>query len=83
MDRDGSGTLSLTELEVFYTERDKGNFWKIPARRGGGQPRAMSGVEPGKPAPDFTLKGPEGQRAATLSSFKGEKPVALIFGSYT
>ena len=41
-----------------------------------------AGVMSGE-APDFTLKGPEGKRAATLSSFTGNKPVALIFGSYT
>ena len=34
-------------------------------------------------APDFTLKSPDGKEAITLSSFKGKKPVALIFGSFT
>jgi hypothetical protein len=35
------------------------------------------------PAPDFTLKSPDGKTTITLSSFKGKKPVALIFGSFT
>ena len=35
------------------------------------------------PAPDFTLKSPDGKTTITLSSFQGKKPVALIFGSFT
>ena len=35
------------------------------------------------PAPDFTLKSPDGETTITLSAFKGKKPVALIFGSFT
>jgi hypothetical protein len=34
-------------------------------------------------APDFTLKSPDGKTTITLSDFKGKKPVALIFGSFT
>lgn len=37
----------------------------------------------GEPAPDFTLKAPEGGEAVKLSSWTGKRPVALIFGSYT
>lgn len=37
----------------------------------------------GKIAPDFTLRPPKGGDPVTLSSFRGKKPVALIFGSYT
>jgi hypothetical protein len=35
------------------------------------------------PAPDFTLKSPDGKTTITLSDFKGKKPVALIFGNFT
>jgi hypothetical protein len=35
------------------------------------------------PAPDFTLKSPDGKTTITLSSFKGKKPVVLVFGSFT
>lgn len=35
------------------------------------------------PAPDFTLKSPDGKTTITLSEFRGKKPVALIFGSFT
>jgi peroxiredoxin len=34
-------------------------------------------------APDFTLYDIEGKNSVTLSSFRGKKPVALVFGSYT
>ena len=34
-------------------------------------------------APDFTLSDIEGQNAVTLSDFRGEKPVVLVFGSFT
>ena len=34
-------------------------------------------------APDFTLYGIEGKDSVTLSEFRGKKPVALVFGSYT
>ncbi|MBC8505852.1 MAG: redoxin domain-containing protein [Anaerolineales bacterium] len=37
----------------------------------------------GEPAPDFELYDSEGQNPVRLSDFKGEKPVALIFGSFT
>lgn len=36
----------------------------------------------GQIAPDFTLKDTEGN-SITLSSFRGKKPVAMVFGSYT
>lgn len=34
-------------------------------------------------APDFTLYDVNGENRASLSDFRGRKPVALIFGSYT
>lgn len=38
---------------------------------------------PGRPAPDFTLPLHRAPDAVTLSDFAGQRPVALIFGSYT
>jgi hypothetical protein len=35
------------------------------------------------PAPDFSLKSPDGKTTITLSEFRGKSPVALIFGSFT
>lgn len=34
-------------------------------------------------APVFILSDVSGERSVSLSNFRGEKPVALIFGSYT
>lgn len=34
-------------------------------------------------APDFTLYDVTGTQSVTLSDFRGKKPVALVFGSYT
>ena len=34
-------------------------------------------------APDFTLPDQAGKQKVTLSSFRGKKPVVLIFASYT
>jgi len=40
-------------------------------------------LRPGDLAPDFTLEPPGGGPAVTLSSFRGQAAVALVFGSYT
>ncbi len=37
----------------------------------------------GDMAPDFELSDANGENAVRLSDFRGNKPVALIFGSYT
>ena len=37
----------------------------------------------GDPAPDFDLRDTDGVTSVRLSDFQGEKPVALIFGSFT
>jgi peroxiredoxin len=34
-------------------------------------------------APDFTLFDISGKDSVTLSDFRGVKPVALVFGSFT
>jgi len=34
-------------------------------------------------APDFELQDPEGRVQVRLSDFRGKRPVALVFGSYT
>lgn len=37
----------------------------------------------GDVAPDFTLHDIEGKESITLSDFRGVKPAALMFGSFT
>ncbi len=45
--------------------------------------RDETGPKEGESAVDFTLKRMGSEEYVTLSSFKGKRPVALIFGSYT
>ena len=52
------------------------------SRRGGGRD-GESGAPEGEWAPDFELPYDEGEGTVRLSSFRDERPVALIFGSYT
>jgi peroxiredoxin len=49
------------------------------------QQKALDKLAPraGDLAPDFTLHDIEGKESITLSDFRGVKPVALIFGSFT
>jgi hypothetical protein len=49
-------------------------LWKV-ARRGSHSVGDM--------APDFSLESPDHKSTVQLSSFRGEKPVVLVFGSYT
>lgn len=37
----------------------------------------------GDMAPDFELADSDGRHTVRLSSFRGKRPVALIFGSFT
>lgn len=45
--------------------------------------RVPDKLKSGDTAPDFALKSLDGKQTVKLSSFKGKKPVALVFGSYT
>ena len=40
-------------------------------------------LEPGQQAPDFALKPLDGGSVVRLSTFRGQRPVVLVFGSYT
>jgi len=54
-----------------------------PGRGGPQDQRREGALKVGDVAPDFTLSTLDGKRKVKLSSFRGAKPVALIFGSYT
>ena len=46
--------------------------------------RARAGhLKVGDPAPDFALATYDKKASVQLSSFRGQKPVVLVFGSYT
>lgn len=91
LDGDDDGEVSMKELGAVYDELDTNQDGKLAASeltsgRRGGRP----GLRPvdeapraGSVAPDFTLPYKTGDRTETLSTYKGRKPVALIFGSYT
>jgi len=43
----------------------------------------LSGPRIGGQAPDFKLKTKDAKREVQLSGFKGQRPVVLVFGSFT
>ena len=45
--------------------------------------RRADSIRAGDLAPDFTLYRLNGEETVTLSHYRGKKPVALVFGSYT
>jgi hypothetical protein len=47
------------------------------------QDRREGSLRVGDAAVDFTLAPRDGGAPVTLSAFRGVKPVALVFGSYT
>ena len=59
------------------TIRDRETAMKLIRARGQKVPQV------GQVAPDFELKSPDGKQTVRLSSFRGGKPVVLIFGSHT
>lgn len=86
-DKDGDRALSKAEALVLFDAHAREGTWSM-ARKGGKRPpksaaRRPQGAVVGTLAPDFTLVSPAGGASVTLSSFRGKRPVALIFGSYT
>ena len=64
------------------TVRDRSDGMRLIKERGNNVPKV------GQMAPDFTLKvaggkAPDGKEVIQLSSFRGKKPVVVIFGSVT
>ena len=77
----------LAEFEAgFFDECDNGDGTldfenPMGSTEMSGEP--TSGPKLGTLAPDFELSPPAGGQTIKLSSFRGVKPVALVFGSYT
>ena len=58
--------------------------WAVTSVAGPAQAgRHPETLRAGDLAPDFSLRSPDGERTFKLSDFRGQKPVVLIFGSYT
>lgn len=87
MDRNGDGVLDYEEVAAFHARffptGDVGAISGIlrdAAPGGAGGPTLAAH---GAMAPDFTLESLAGGTPVTLSSFRDDRPVALVFGSYT
>jgi Ca2+-binding EF-hand superfamily protein len=81
---DEATQLTLAELHNFYTVLEQRRTTGYSIRLGEDAPPAPNAV--GSIAPDFSLPllhAEPGDAPVLLSSFRGTKPVALIFGSYT
>ena len=76
-DTDKDGSMTNAEL-VAYFHALAGDDGRAPGRAA-----PASGPAQGEWAPDFTLRRLEEEGSVTLSSFAGDRPVALVFGSYT
>jgi len=99
LDTDSDGDLQVTEITALFAKLDADkdavlSEREMPARRPSrGRPanprrnaQRPAEVVPqiGEVAPDFELPYVEDmEKTIKLSSFRGKKPVALIFGSYT
>ena len=79
VDANDDGFLTAAELGTFFHASRPGGVWSFSEA----DTYAPEAPVAGDPAPDFTLWDPSGTVELTLSDFAGERPVALIFGSYT
>ncbi len=77
-DSNDDGFLTVAELEAFYAANLDG-AWAVSSNEVAVPLESLLG----RVAPDFTLSDPDGKATVTLSDFAGDRPVALIFGSYT
>jgi hypothetical protein len=93
-DRDGDGKISLEEFRRAMESRRRQSAGRTRQPERGGRPgevntpaargeRLRDRLEVGDAAPDFTLPLVAAEGTVTLASFRGERPVVLIFASYT
>ena len=73
MDKNKDGEIDASEFEERQAALDKVRGWK----------KVNPPLKVGEVAPTFKLKSLDGKSETNLASFKGKKPVVLIFGSYT
>ena len=78
----GLGSLAALGAAGWFSfprlgRRAQAMFWSATMGRGDGD------LKLGDDAPDFELQYKGSPEKVKLSSFRGERPVALVFGSYT
>ena len=83
LDGDRDGALTRTELDALFARLDSDGDGRIAGVEFGIDDMARGPVV-GNEAPDFDLpRVDDPARTVRLAAFRGERPVALIFGSYT
>ena len=78
--KDSGGTMTKQEA---IESRKSDYSEELQKRLDAVMRRDQMGPHEGETPPDFTLKKMGSEARVRLSSFKGKKPVALVFGSYT
>jgi hypothetical protein len=78
----GLGGLAAVAAAVWQAfprlgRRAQALYWSATMGRGEGA------LKPGDVAPDLELQYKGSPQTVKLSSFRGQRPVALVFGSYT
>lgn len=77
-------TLGLALFAAMHStgtaQKDRKEEVNTPPARG---ERLPDRLKEGDVAPDFSLPRVRGKGEVKLSSFRGKRPVVLIFGSYT
>ncbi len=79
VDQNDDGFLTLSELNDFHRINEAAGNWSFDPENHDAEAGSLTGAR----APDFTLQTVDGSRRVTLSDFAGDRPVALIFGSWT
>lgn len=88
LDSNKDGKLDKTELDRLAGKLG-GRPSQATGKRGEVNTPPARGERPterlkvGDSAPDFSLPDPAGKKETRLSSFQGQKPVVLVFGSFT
>jgi hypothetical protein len=80
LDRNDDGQLDRQELNQAIRRSGRPGEIITPAAKG---ERHSDSLAVGDEAPDFTLPSPAGKSEVQLSSFRGKRPVVLVFSSFT
>lgn len=72
-----------TAADAWAKAKEQERFQQLRVKWEGHFDRGEGTLKPGDPASDFDLKIKGSEQSVRLSSFQGEKAVALVFGSFT